>query len=107
MLEDGQTAADFVERRHRAIARLLGLPDGRDLAPERIDGCGRLFRRQVGPIAEGEHIGDPAMRLQQGATHDLGRMGREYELDAEGSHRFGERAGRAPRCTKAREQIGA
>ena len=108
LLEHREAAADFVERRHGVIAHFVGLPDGRNLTPQRR----RSTRRtppasESGAIADGEDVGDPAMRLQQRAADDLGRMRREHQLDPQRSHRSWQRLGRQACGAPARERVGA
>jgi hypothetical protein len=107
LLEDRERAADFVERGHTAIAHFVGLPDGRHLAPQRIEGRVGFFRRQVEAVADGEGVGDTPMRLEQRPADDFRGMGGEHQLDPHRSHGVRERGGRQPSGAPAGERVGA
>ena len=89
------------------IAHFLGLPHRRDLPPQIVERGVGFLRRQVRPIADGEQVADPAIRLQQRAANDLGRVRREHQLDAQRLHCGGERIGRQTVRAPARERICA
>jgi len=66
-----------------------------------------LGRRQVGTVADGEHLGNPVVLLQKRAPDDLGWMGGEHELHPHRSDSRHQRVGRHAGTAQPPKRLGA
>ena len=104
LLEDQEAARHLVERVGTPGPYLFGLPGGDDLAPQPLDRLGALRNCQVRSIQLHQRRGDLQVLVDQRSTRDLGRMGREDELDPQRAHRLVERVGADLFANEARER---
>ena len=96
LLEHRHAGADLVERRRPFAPDLLGVPGTGNLAAHRLDQRLPLRRRQVRPVPPGKCRGDAVVLVLQRPPHDLGRMRRDHQLDAQAANRLEQRLRRHP-----------